>query len=72
MTGDDDAEAARLAEATCQALALDQHEVDHAALWAQATTVLNVKALIPITLNSAASNFSKWRGLFLVVLASTP
>jgi hypothetical protein len=45
---------------------------DHAALWAQATAVLNVKALIPVTLDSAASNFSKWRGLFLVVLASTP
>ncbi|XP_066314405.1 uncharacterized protein [Miscanthus floridulus] len=62
-------EATCLAEAARQcALALDQHEADHAALWAQATAVLNIKALIPVTLDSAANNFSKWRGLFLVVL----
>ena len=62
-------EAASLAEAARQrSLALDQHEADHASLWAQATAVLNIKALIPVTLDSAANNFSKWRGLFLMVL----
>ena len=51
-------EATCLAEAARQrALALDQHEADHAALWAQATAVLNVKVLIPVTLDSAANNF---------------
>lgn len=62
-------EATCLAEAVRQrALALDQHEADHATLWAQATAVLNIKVLIPVTLDSIANNFNKWRGLFLVVL----
>lgn len=61
--------AAEAVEAARQrALAIDQHDADHAALWAQATANLNVKALIVVTLGSAANNFSKWRSLFLMVL----
>ncbi|XBI69180.1 hypothetical protein VPH35_048283 [Triticum aestivum] len=33
----------------------------HAALWAQATAIQNVKSLIPVTLDLKASNFTKWR-----------
>lgn len=39
-----------------------------AALHAQAVSVLNIKALVPITLDVAAANFTRWRGLFLVAL----
>lgn len=39
-----------------------------ASLHSQAVSVLNVKALVPITLDIAAANYSKWRGLFLVTL----
>ncbi|EAY83010.1 hypothetical protein OsI_38230 [Oryza sativa Indica Group] len=39
-----------------------------AALHAQAISVLNVKALVPVTLDVAAANYTKWRGLFLVAL----
>ena len=61
-------EAARLATAAERALELTTRETTLAALHAQATAVLNVKALIPITLDQAANNYSKWRALFLVVL----
>lgn len=40
-----------------------------AALHAQAISVLNVKALVPVTLDVAAANYTKWRGLFLVALS---
>nr|XP_051190533.1 uncharacterized protein LOC127303864 [Lolium perenne] len=33
------------------------------ALWAQATAIQSVKALIPITLDLKASNYSKWRNM---------
>lgn len=39
-----------------------------AALHAQAVGVLNVKALVPVTLDVANSNYTRWRGLFLVAL----
>ena len=62
-------ETARLAELARQrAAALDKHETAHEALWVQATTVVNIKALIRVTLESATNNFSKWHGLFLMVL----
>ncbi|XP_052152525.1 uncharacterized protein LOC127770757 [Oryza glaberrima] len=38
------------------------------ALHAQAVSVLNVKALVPIILDVNAANFTRWRGLFLVAL----
>lgn len=38
------------------------------ALHAQAVSVLNVKALVPVVLDLGAANYSKWRGLFLVTL----
>nr|CAE02545.1 OSJNBb0069N01.7 [Oryza sativa Japonica Group] len=37
-------------------------------LHTQAVAVLNVKALVPLTLNLAAANHSRWHGLFLVIL----
>jgi hypothetical protein len=37
-------------------------------LHTQAVAVLNVKALVLLTLNLAAANHSRWRGLFLVIL----
>lgn len=40
-----------------------------AALHAQVVSVLNIKALVPITLDIAAANFTRWRGLFLVALS---
>ncbi|XP_062232780.1 uncharacterized protein LOC133930092 [Phragmites australis] len=39
-----------------------------ASLHAQAVAVLNVKTLVPVTLDLAAANYTKWRGLFLVIL----
>ncbi|XP_066167862.1 uncharacterized protein [Oryza sativa Japonica Group] len=39
-----------------------------AALHAQAVSVLNIKALVPITLDVATANFTRWRGLFLIAL----
>lgn len=40
----------------------------HAALHAQAVAMLNVKALVPVTLDLATGNYARCRGLFLVVL----
>jgi hypothetical protein len=63
------AEAARCAEeARLRAAALDTHEAAHEALWAQATAVINVRALIPVVLDQAMNTYSKWRGMFLIVL----
>lgn len=39
-----------------------------AALHAQAASVINVKALMPVTLDRVSNNYSKWRDMFLVVL----
>ena len=61
-------DARRAEEARSRAAALDAQEAAVAPLHAQATGVLNIKALIPVTLDQSANNYSKWRGLFLVVL----
>jgi hypothetical protein len=57
------AEEARLRTAT-----LDEYKKAHEALWAQATAVINVKVLIPIILDKATNTYTKWRGIFLIVL----
>jgi hypothetical protein len=49
--------------------ALDKYEAAHEALWAQATAVVNVKALIPVILDKAMNTYTKWRGMFLTVLS---
>jgi hypothetical protein len=46
--------------------ALDDETVS--TLHSQAVSILNIKALVPITLDLAAGNYTRWRGLFLVVL----
>lgn len=58
----------RAEEARLRAAALDEYEQAHEALWAQATAVINVKALIPIVLDKATDSYTKWRGIFLTVL----
>ncbi|XP_020406738.1 uncharacterized protein [Zea mays] len=57
------AEAARIEQAC-----LDKFKAAHEAIWAQATAVVNVKALIPVILDKVANTYTKWRGLFLTVL----
>jgi hypothetical protein len=62
-------DAARRAEAArLRAEALDKFEAAHEAIWAQATAVVNVKAMIPILLDKATGTYTKWRGMFLTVL----
>ena len=62
-------EAARRAEeARLRTEALDKYEASHEAVWAQATAVVNVKAMIPIILDKATGTYTKWRGMFLTVL----
>jgi hypothetical protein len=78
MADDDDttaaADAARAAtmrqaeEARLRTAALDAYEKAHESLWAQATAVVNVKALIPVVLDKATDTYTKWRGIFLTVL----
>jgi hypothetical protein len=48
--------------------ALAEYEAAHEAIWAQATAVFNVKALIPIILDKATNTYTKWHGMFLTVL----
>jgi hypothetical protein len=55
-------------EARLRNEALDKFEAAHEAIWAQATAVVNVKAIIPIILDKATNTYTKWRGLFLIVL----
>jgi len=63
------ADAARHAEESRRcAKALDKFEAAHEAVWAQATAVVNVKAMIPIVLDKATGTYTKWRGMFLTVL----
>ncbi|KAI4984574.1 hypothetical protein ZWY2020_017204 [Hordeum vulgare] len=40
----------------------------HAALWAQANSIENIKSLIPVTLDLKASNFSKWRNFLTIAV----
>ncbi|XP_062230074.1 uncharacterized protein LOC133927645 [Phragmites australis] len=49
-------------------LSVDPGDDATASLHAQAVAVLNVKTLVPVTLDLAAANYTKWRGLFLVIL----
>jgi hypothetical protein len=60
--------ARRAEEARLRAEALDKFEAAHEAVWAQATAVVNVKAMIPIVLDKATGTYTKWRGVFLTVL----
>jgi hypothetical protein len=63
------AEAERRTEAArLRAAALNNFEAAHEAIWAQATAVVNVKALIPIILDKATNTYTKWRDMFLTVL----
>jgi hypothetical protein len=55
-------------EACLRAVALDEYEAAHEAIWAQATTIVNVKALIPVVLDQAMNTYTKWRGMFLTIL----
>jgi hypothetical protein len=48
--------------------ALDALEAKHAAVHAQALAVVNIKVLIPITLDRTANNYDRWRKVFLVIL----
>jgi hypothetical protein len=64
--------ARRTEEARLRAEALDKFEAAHEAVWAQATAVVNVKAMIPIVLDKATGTYTKWRGMFSRCLASTP
>jgi hypothetical protein len=72
MAGEDAAaraeEERRVKEACLRAVALDEYEAAHEAIWAQATAVVNVKALIPVVLDQATNTYTKWRGMFLTVL----
>jgi hypothetical protein len=63
------AEDARHAEeGRLRAAALDEYDRAHEALWAKATTVINVKALIPVLLDQATNTYTKWCGMFLTIL----
>jgi hypothetical protein len=61
----------RTEAARFRAVALNNFEAAHEAIWAQATAptvVVNVKALIPIILDKATNTYIKWRDMFLTVL----
>jgi hypothetical protein len=60
-------EAAANAAANREA-ALDALETKHAAVHAQALAVVNIKVLIPITLDRVANNYDRWRKVFLIIL----
>jgi hypothetical protein len=55
-------------EARLHAAALDKYKQAHEALWAPATAVVNVKAIIPIVLDKATDSYAKWCGIFLTEL----
>lgn len=61
-------DARRAEEGRLRAAALDEFERAHEALWAQATAVVNVKALIPVILDQATNTYTKWRDMFIIVL----
>ncbi|XP_062206168.1 uncharacterized protein LOC133908060 [Phragmites australis] len=68
---DEAARACRTAEAAraeTTALALANAQAVSAALHAQAVAVQNFRALVPIVLNRASTQYSKWQGLFLTTL----
>jgi hypothetical protein len=43
-------------------------EEANAAIHAQAIGVMNIKVLVPVTLDKPANNYGRWRSMFLVVL----
>ncbi|XP_062178385.1 uncharacterized protein LOC133883168 [Phragmites australis] len=56
------------ASAETRVLALTNAEVVSAALHAQAVAIQNFRALVPIVLDRASTQYSKWRGLFVTTL----
>ena len=60
-------EHARKAEAD-RIATLDAYEAKYTAVHAVAIAVLNIKVLVPVVLDRAANNYSRWHTLFLVVL----
>ncbi|XP_066384636.1 uncharacterized protein [Miscanthus floridulus] len=54
--------------AAARTAALDRYEADHADVHAAAIAVLNIKVLIPVILDRASNNYTRWRALFLIVL----
>ena len=64
-----EAEAARLRQiAADRAKAIDEYEGKHADVHSAAIAVLNIKVLVPVILDRASNNYTRWRALFLVVL----
>ncbi|XP_066357843.1 uncharacterized protein [Miscanthus floridulus] len=59
---------ARDAAEANRAAALDAYEAKHAAVHAAAIAVLNIKVLVPLVLDRAADNYTRWRSMFLTVL----
>jgi hypothetical protein len=58
----------RAKEARLRTATLDEYECVHEALWTQATTVVNIKALILVILVQATNTYTKWRNMFLTIL----
>jgi hypothetical protein len=54
--------------ATNHETALDALETKHAVVHAQALAFVNIKVMIPITLDRVANNYDWWRNVFLVIL----
>jgi hypothetical protein len=54
--------------ATNREAALDAFDAQHAAVHTQALAVINIKVLVPITLDRIANNYDRWRKVFLVTL----
>ena len=63
-------EAKRLADEARAARdqALADKEAANATLHMQAIAIINIKILIPVTLEKPANNYGHWRSLFLIVL----
>ena len=58
----------RLKKAVDLELVLAEQEATAASLHVQAVAVLNIRSLVPITLDLASNNYAKWRRLIIVVL----
>ena len=62
------AKAAAEAEAARLDAELTAKETANATLHSQAIGVMNIKVLVPMTLEKPANNYGRWRSMFLVVL----
>ena len=62
------AKAAAEAEAARLDAELTAKETANATLHSQAIGVMNIKVLVPVTLEKPANNYGRWRSMFLVVL----